>query len=286
MDESKKTDNNNSGGSKNAFVIILVFAGILLVLTSFGDDYSAIFFRIFIVFFTVFLLIVLSLSEVLKDKEKVDIDTTPDTQVMNPGEEDVSNRQISPQTKKVRVAAAISGIIGFIIVFIFGYLQAYQENVGANVRWKYLPKPEDSPISEIITDHFVVIVKTESGNDYVARPDICYQYCWEDNINSWVFKEEDSVHNPSCSAKSQPQPLPEEQIVEEFIFRLCKSDDTVRETRIVIANDGGLWVWQHWIYPTSTVINRSISPIGILVILAFALIGSFVYKGAFLPPKE
>jgi hypothetical protein len=279
-DNSKENKNNNSGCLRSAPVTIIVSAAILFILTSFTDDYSAMYFRYIIGFFTIFALILVALITIIDnskdDDKKNGIETSANSETdVSLTKENLSINQTARQSEKKRVqgVAIFFGIIGIIVTFIY----SHRDNAGVSTRWKYLPKPEESPISEIITDHFVVIVKTESENDYVARPDICYQYCWEEDINYWVFKEEDATNDPSCPAKSQPQPPPEEQIRDEFIFRLCKSDGSIREMRIVIADNGDLWVWQKWIDSTYGVISRTISN-SIFVAPVFALLGVLLYK--------
>lgn len=278
--DNSENENNNSGCLRSIVITILIIAGILLALALLTDPVSAGIWIPLIIFFTIFALIVVTLTAILlKSRNYAEHNNgyiVNDSQSMSKtSKDDKFNNQTISETKEFSLprVAIISGIIGIIVVFIF----LHRENTGANVNWKYLPKPDDSPIDEILSDQLFVVVKTQSGNRFIARPSVCHEYCWDDDFSGWAFKEEEAVNDPLCPDKSSPKPPPEEQIRDEFIFRLCKSDGSIREMRIVIADNGDLWVWQKWIDSTYGVISRTISN-SIFVAPVFALLGVLLYK--------
>jgi hypothetical protein len=281
--EFKKTDNNknnNNGCLKRVVAAILIIA-VLLILASFAIPYMAYYAIIFITFYTIFALIVVALAAILikskKESEKNRGDGIDDNQSIPKASSDSKvNRPTPPETSNPSLlkVAIMSGIIGIIVAFIF----VHRENAGVNVNWKYLPKPDDSPIEEILSDQSFVVVKTQSGNRLIARHALCYEYCWDDNFSRWAFKEEEAVNDPSCAARSLPKQPPDKQTGEEYIFRQCKHG-AVYETRIVVAEDGGLWVWYKLIESTLNVVFRSIFTYGFFAAPAFALVGVLLYKG-------
>jgi amino acid transporter len=251
MNEFKKTDNdkNNNGCLKSIFITILIIA-VLHILASLVIPYMNLFAINLIIFFTIFTLIVMTLAAILLKPQN----------------------QTTPELSKV---AIISGFIGIIVVSIF----SYRDNAGVNVNWKYFPKPDGSPIEEVLSDQSFVVVKTQSGNRFIARHSLCNEeYCWDDDLSRWMFQEKKAVNDPSCASRSLPKQPPDNQTGEEYIFRRCSERGAVYETRIVVAKDEGLWVWHKIIEPTSYLIH-SIFTRGLLAVPAFALIGVLLYKG-------
>lgn len=282
---TKNTDNNKNNNVNGAIFAILVGAGLIIAIdTFFGSGGIA---NRALLGLTILALIIVTLVSIINKSLK-----------------DISlNTQSASHSKIMQISRApivwvaiIFGIIGISIA----YLYSYRNNLGINVQWNYYPKPENSPIEKFTSDGSGIMVKTQSEQYFTTSAwERCYgDYCWfrlssyenityEDKLLNELrldeikaleerFEEiESTIADPACYAKTLPKYPPEGQISNALIFRECKHGD-VHETRIIVAKDGGLWIWYNWSSQSNVITNTFL--ISIFVAPVLALIGALLFK--------
>lgn len=274
---TQQTDNKNNKSNKNntagCVVAILVGAGILFAVTSFAEGGGMA--QPAIAFFAGAAIVIVILIGVITGSSKqierrIIADSSDSQDMLDSVKEQPSQGTSKAKTTRLQVliAATVFGIIGIIVV----YLYLYRENTGVNVEWVYRTKPEDSPIVEVLAHETNIRVKTQSGDYYYTSPYYCEENCWNTD-GGYPGWEKNAINDPSCRAKSSPPPPPEGQIRDEFIFRTCEF--VTEDTRILIAKDGGLWLWYKWISSPASIFAEALV-YSVLVAPLFSLIGVLI----------
>jgi len=277
----QKNEKNGFGCFGIAVVTILVVAAILLILTSFMDGFSAGIFQMVILFFGAIALVGVILIGVITQSirgEKKDNSSASDNSLGTPDSEqelNVPSQQSSPaKGSQILFIATAFGIIGIIAVYTY----LYRENIGVNQEWIYRAKPENSPIAEVrVLSQIepIILVKTQAGNYYYTSPFYCEKNCWDNDRNYQdLDPEEYTINDPLCKAKASPSLPPEGQTGDELIFRDCPYTDT-QETRIVLAKNGGLWIWYKWVW--GSIVGTTFG-YSLLVAPIFSLVGILFYN--------
>jgi hypothetical protein len=304
--KNNKNRSNKNGGLGSAAVFILVGAGIFIFVLSLTEagGMAVPFYIALTALALVVATLISTISKSLKEIESGDTKTGDENQVTSkPLEEIISAPQTESHPRILKIlrapiiwVAIVFGIVGIITTFLY----FHRENTGINVQWNYYPKPEDSPIEKLTSDGSKIMVKTQSEQYFTARAyERCYgDYCWhressfeniiyedksldefrlnEIKILEDEFKEIESTFNDSaCYTKTSQKYPPEGQISDALIFRECMRGD-VRETRIIVAEDGGLWVWYNSSSQSQVIINTFI--ISIFMSPTIALVGTLLYK--------
>lgn len=129
---NSNSEENKSGCLRSVVITILIIAGILLVLASFTDPFSAGIWIPLIIFFTIFALIVVALTAILfksrNEAESNNSHIVDDSQsISRTSKNGKINNQTISETNGLSLSgvAIISGIIGIIVVFTFLYSRSF-----------------------------------------------------------------------------------------------------------------------------------------------------------------